>query len=384
MGQQPHTEERTTRSPLRSWRSRITRYGFRALVVAGAAGAAWLLGSQTANAAQEHRAAESCRAGLLPAAVQTVDRIVPSRGDAPSGTSTCDGQPAPSRGDTAPPRHAAASTDASVANPAASATLPVAGPGAVEPGGPTTSDVASAPDRPVAADRAADAGPPDRPSTAGNTLGQLLPVAPLTAATSPITDQLTQSPVPAVLDVVSAPVTGALVDATRPVAGVLGTPDRPLPGVLGTALAPVTDVLTSKLHQLSGSTTAHPPTTALHPAPGRQGGSAAGASRALFRDRSGAPFATWTGRTDGSQLHNAGTSQVPALPGQAPFPVLPGPGFPNGGMSTGSAGHATGGVTAPVMSSAVCTDALASRVRPVTAILGRPRERVADPAVSPD
>ncbi len=373
MSHQPHTEERTTRSSLRSWRSRVTRYGLRALVVAGAASAAWLLGSQTANAAQDNQAAESCRAGLLPAAVQTVHQIAPPLAGDASGAPTCDGQPAPSRGGAAQPRHDAATTDASVAKPAASATRTVAGPGAVQPGGPAPSGVASAPD-------------PDRPSTApGHPTGQLLPVT-LTAVTAPVTNQLSQSPVPAVLDAVSAPVTGLLVDATRPVAGVLGTPDRPLPGVLGTALAPVTDVLTSNLHQLSGTMPAHPPTTTPRQASGRQGTSAGAAlptRHASSRD-SGSPFATWTGRTGGSPHHHAGTSQVPALPGQAPFPVFPGSGLPNGGMSTGSTAHTSGGATAPVFSSAVHSDVLASRVRPVTATLGRPRELEADPAVSPD
>jgi hypothetical protein len=375
MSRQPHTEERVTRSSLRSWRSRITRYGLRALVVAGAAGAAWLLGSQTANAAQDHRAAENCRAGLLPAAVQTVHQVTSPLGGGATGAPTCDGQPAPSRGGAAQPRHDAVPTDASVANRGASATLPVAVPGAVQPGGPTTSDVASAPN-------------PDRPSTVPeHHTGQLLPVAPLTAVSTPVTDQLIQSPVPVVLSAVSAPVTGVLVDATRPVAGVLGTPDRPLPGVLDTALAPVTDVLTSNLHQLTGPTSAHLPATTLHQAPGRQGGVAAEAlptRHATSRDP-GSPSATWTGRTHRSQHHAAGTSQVPALPDQAPFPVFPGSGFPNGGMSTGSTVHTFGGVTAPVFSSsAVRADALASRVQPVTATLGRPREREADPAVSPD
>jgi hypothetical protein len=374
MSHQPHTEERDTRASLRSWRSRITRYGIRALVVAGAAGAAWLIGSQTANAAQDHRAADNCRAGLLPAAVQTVHQVVSPLGGTESGAPTCDGQPAPSRGGAVRPRHDAAPTDVPVANPGASATLPVAGPDAAQPGGPTPSDVASALH-------------PDRPSTApGHHTDQLPLAAPLTAVTAPVTDQLSQSSVPAVLNAVSAPVTGVLVDATRPVAGVLGTPDRPLPGVLGTALAPVTDVLTGNLHQLTGPTSAHPPATALHQASGRQGGVAGEAlptGHATSRD-SGFPFATWTGRTHGSQHHAAGTSQVPALPGQAPFPVFPGSGFPNGGMSTGSTAHTFGGATAPVFSSAVHADSHASRVRPVTATLGRPRELEADPAVSPD
>lgn len=383
MSRQPHTEERVARSSRRSWRSRVARYGLRVLVVAGAAGAAWLIGSQTANAAQQHRAAETCRAGVLPAAVQTVHQVLSPLGgtkqDSMPGTPTCDGQPAPSRGGAARPRHDAAPTDASVANRGASATPQVAGHEAAQPSGPASPDAGTAfhPDRP--------------PRAPGAHNGQLLPVAPLTAVTAPVTDRLSQSPVPAVLTAVSAPVTGVLVDATRPVAGVLGTPDRPLPGVLGTALAPVTGALTSNLHQLAGSTTAaHPPTTAPHQfrqAPGRQGGVAAEASpsRHAASRYPGLPSATWTVGTRGSQQHHlAGTSQVPAPPGQAPVPVFPGSGFPNGGMSTGSTVHTFGGATAPVFSSAVRSGVLASRVRPVTATLGRPREREADPAVSPD
>lgn len=411
MGHQPRVEQRDARRSLRSGHSRLTRYGLRALLVAGAAGAAWLLGSHAANAADHHSAAAQCGTGgaagsLVSGTSQLVGGLAAPLADpatpgtrtppgvannAAAGAQACDGRHAPSQDETAAPHQAAPPAAAPVATSGAAPSIgrPRT---AVPSTGATLAGVVSSslgtPATPVSANlrspaTPAGAGSRDRsPTVPANTQGRPTgPGSPL----GPVGSVL--APVVHTAGTVTAPLTAPLVDATRPVAGVLGVAARPLPGVCGSALAPVTAVLTNGLDHLSGPLGAVPPSGTPHQASGRHGAIATPALPA-FRQTvamqgTGHPSATWTGHGMGSG-HHAGTDAVPANPGPNAPPAYPGSGLPSGGTLGSTVAHAASGVTAPAQSPAVTADDAASRVRPVTATAGMPREREADPAVSPD
>lgn len=425
MGQVSRHEERGSRFPMRATHrrphpaaaptrktSRLLRYGLRALVVAGAAGAAWLVGSQVASASAAHDTAtpahadaapthQQCATGLVPAATHAVHVVAgalttQTSGGASAGAQTC-GRP------TAGPHDETVRT-APVAN-------------STRAGEPAARGAAPAP---VSAGHHAGTRPA-RPSTsqAGSSTGQL-PLGPLADAagpvlgpvadatrptTGPVTDVvrpagvLNQSPVPAVLTDVARPVVATIADtarpvtrplagplatATRPVTGLLGAAVHPLPGVAGGVTAPLTGVLTGGTGPLSGTTL---PTG--HAAPSQASHWPYGAvAKALSLCRqadpvhagAGRPSATWTSTSAASADRSSG-HHAPGVPEPSPLPA--GSGLSSGGSASSSASHADTGAFAPAASSAVRTDTPAG-VGPATAPIGLPRLYEVDPVVTPD
>lgn len=397
----------------RTARRRVVRYGLRALVLAGVAGAAWLVGSQVANASPAHDAdtpAPACRSGLLPATTHAVGSTLHNltSGGTAAGDKTCDRPSAGSHHGNVPPRtapvatstcsagtagHRAASAAASTSRQADSAcTRPTR----------TSTDSATTPSGTAAA---GDSGPAPRGQLADATSPVLGPVAdvtrpvtgPVTNAVRPMTGVLNQSPaIGALTDVVrpvtstvattARPVTGTLtgplVSATRPVTGLLGAVAHPLPGVTDGVTTPVTGVLTGVTGPLSGSLV--PSLAAPHQASwlGQYlpaGGLVRPARPAL--DCAAHSSATWAGEqatSPGFRSLDADHS-APGFPGPAPF----GTGATTGGAGVSAASHAHGGAFAPTGPYAAIVTG-AQRVRPNAAQIGLPRLSEADPVVSPD
>lgn len=416
MGQQTRYEERPGRFRLRmpfgrkatrtdagSRGGRLARYGLRALLIAGAAGAVWFLSSQAADAAPAHgdtaapAHAGHRDAGLL-ATTRTVGSLAGSLIDPDGcavGDRTC-GRPS------AGPHHG---TDRSHA--AQVATSPSgarrAAPGAADadrtavPAGGVETDAAGIPGV------TADAGSPGQ--SLGHLAGAARPVVrPVLDAARPVA-----GPVDTVVRTVAAPrqgavgastgalrpvtgtavhrlrsltgaLTGPLVDATRPVTGLAKDTVRPLPGVCGAITAPLTGALTDVTGPLSGITVPTGPSPILapdHPA----GTSAAVPPRRTAVVRWADPSsATWTTRAGTATDRQAGTP-VPAYPGPTP------PAYPGSGLITGSvaspAGSSAAGGTATSAALPATRVASASRASD-TAGSGLPRLAEVDPVVTPD
>ena len=396
MGRQPRYEERASRFPLRRLRARsstaygaaasrratLTRYGLRALVVAGAASAAWFLGSQVASAAPAHQEAapqSGSQAGLLGTASSALGSLTESlsssggcaagdtcerpgaaahHGSAHRGSTDAD-QRSSSR--TAPVANAVDAAPGAVVS-AVSTHLPVpAGIGnpGPEPGlGPVldvTRPVTGSPDTEVSPTASA----PSQGPALGTLIGVLRPVtATLTNTTRPVTGVLA----------------GPLATTTRPVTGLLTTAARPLPGACGAVVTPLTGVLTNGTGALPGTTV-----PAVHDGTAYQAVPHSGVVTAA-RMWAGAPFATWTD-TAGSAGHMSGTP-VPGFPEPAP-PAYPGSGLSSGGTAASSGAHAGVGAYAPAASPVVSADS-ASRVARGTTQTDLPRLHEVDPVISPD
>lgn len=428
MGQVSQHEERGQRFPMRATRrrpagaekrSRLLRYGLRALVVAGAAGAAWLVGSQVASASAAHdtatpghtapvhcsdQASEGGR-GLLPTATHAVGSVTEALGGPGTAHQTSGGA---SAGAQTCGRPSAGPHDETVRSaPVANSTR--AGEPAARSAAPATVS---------AGDTAGSRSPRPSTNTTGRTTGQspLGPLAdaaapvlgPVTDATRPATGPLTdvvrptgvlsQSPVSSVLTGVGRPVVGTIADttrpvtgtltaplatATRPVTGLLGAAVHPLPGVAGCVTAPLTGVLTGGSGPLSGTTV---PTG--HAAPSQASHWPYGAvDQALSLCRQADPVHSWSGRTpatwaDGSvSADRSSGHHVPGAPEPTPLPA--GSGLSNGGSASSSASHADTGAFAPAGFSAVRADD-PTGVRPGTAAPGLPRLYEVDPVVTPD
>lgn len=417
MGDRTRGGERDQRcsAPATARRSRALRYGLRALVLVGAAGAAWFLGSQVASASpapDDSAPAPSCQAGLLPATTHAVGSTLHSlttgdnqtSGGTAAGEQTCDRHNAGSHHGnaprTAPVANSTCSAD-SAQHGAAAPTNPQAGPACTRPNRPST-DSATTPD---GAPAAGASGPAPLGQLADATRPVLGPVAdatrpvtgPVTTAVGPIAGGLNQSPVIGALTDVTRPVTstvaattrpvtdtltGPLVSATRPVTGLLGAVVHPLPGMADGVATPVTGVLTGGVDPLSGFGV--PILTAPHQASwlGRHLPAGGLARPAVPASRCAShPFATWTGtEADSAGIRSlAADDSAPGTPAPAPL----GTGITSGGSAVSAASHTHGGAFAPTGPYAAIGDQ-ALRVGPAAAQIGLPRLSEADPVVSPD
>lgn len=442
MGRQPQDGERHGRSTLRAEstpstasaagsdgatrRARLARYGLRALLVAGAAGAVWLLSSQAASAQQANtdatqptatHAEASCPAGLLPAVGHRLgdvtEALTGSGGQRAAGDRTCD--PAGSHDATARPQTAQVANSTGAANQATPSAVTAASNTTVAAGGvhrdtsgtlPTRRSTVSAASTPAAIG-AGETGQ----STPGLLAGATGPVlGPVLDATRPVTEPLhtavrpivrpSQGPTTDVLGGVLRPatttltdstssvtgaLTGPLVAATRPVTGLLSAAVHPLPGVTGAATAPLTGVLTGTTGPLSGLIMPTGPT------PSQASGHPAGTMSqdlSLIRQVSTAqywagPLATWAGHRSAPAERSADAGHpAPGVPEPTPLPVYPGSGLSSGSMGT-SAAQAAGGAFA-LTTFPVVSDDSASRVGPGTTSIGLPRLAEVDPVVTPD
>jgi hypothetical protein len=393
MGCQPRYGERASRFSLRRLRTRssaasgtsasrratLTRYGLRALVVAGAASAAWFFGTQVASAAPAHQEAApkpSSQAGLIGTASSALGSLT----EALSGSGGC------AAGDTCARPGAAAhhgsahqgSTDADQRS--SSRTAPVANAADAAPGvvhavsthlpvpagignpgqepvfGPVL-DVT----RPVTGSLGTETSPTASAPSQGPAIGML------TGVLRPVTSTLTNTARP-----VTGVLAGPLATTTRPVAGLLTTAARPLPGACGAVVTPLTGVLANGTGALPGTTV---------PAEGTAYQAVPHSGLVLAaRHWAGAPFATWTDPA-GFAGHVSGTP-VPGFPEPTP-PAYPGSGLSSGGTASSSGAHAGFGAYAPAASPVVSADS-ASRVALGTTQADLPRLHEVDPVISPD
>lgn len=409
MGRQPRYGERTSRFALRRLRPRssaasgpaasrratLTRYGLRALVVAGAASAAWFLGTQVASAAPAHQEAApqpSSQAGLIGTASSALGSLT----EALSGSGGCAAGDTCARPDAAA-HHGSAhqgSTDADqrsssrtapVANAASAAhsavsAVPADGLAAVGKHLPVPAGIGNPGQepvfrpvldvtRPVTGSLGTETSPTASAPSQGPAIGML------TGVLRPVTSTLADTARP-----VTGALAGPLATTTRPVAGLLTTAARPLPGACGAVVTPLTGVLANGTGALPGTTV---------PAQGTAYQAVPHSGLVLAaRHRAGTPFATWTdlagfaGHESGTMSGTMSGTQVPGFPEPTP-PAYPGSGLSSGGTASSSGAHAGFGACAPAASPVVSADS-ASRVALGMTQADLPRLHEVDPVISPD
>ena len=374
-----HDRSSDATDAIESRRARLTRYGVRALLVAGAAGAAWLMSGQAASAAPTH---EASRQGLLPAASRTLGSLTESligSGGACVAGDACG-------------RHAAATHGGAVGSHSTVAPRAVFAAPDVNSSASTggVRDHATGTQNPAGTAKAGDILGPvldvTRPVT-GSLTTRVLPGAghPNQGAATDVLGGVLQPVTSAIADTtrpVTGTLTGPLADTTRPVDGLLNTAARPLPGACGAVVTPLTGVLTSQPGPQSRPAAPH------HTAPV---GVSDGPANPTFphcgqvvpvQHGTGAPSATWTTSTAITAADRMPGTPLPGLPEPAPL-AYPGSGACSGGMASASGVHSGAGVFAPAGSPVVRADS-ASRVAPSTAQAGLPRLYEVDPVIFPD
>ncbi len=181
------------------------------------------------------------------------------------------------------------------------------------------------------------------------------------------------------------PATEVVGVLATPVTGVVDTVEPPATGALGGLAAPVTGAVRPAVDR-SGSDNL--PVTTLVRRPAAPRGERAHrvpvpaqlfGLPALFRVAS-------TGTTGDELVRNTADprSAVPTLPGPAPLPAYPGPGLLTTAGATGTSLPAPEAGAGTALGGHTVRDPGTARALLVTAVAGLPRERVADPAVSPD
>lgn len=388
MGRQPRYEERASRLPLRRLRtrspraSRLVRYGLRALVVAGAAGAAWFLGTQVANASPADQPAApqpSSQVGLLGTASHALGSLTESL----SSSGGCAAGDTCARPDAGAHDGSARHGSTNAHRRSSTRTAPVASAADAAQGAVPAVSTRPAPDSagnpgqlPVLGSvldvtRPVTGSPRTEVSSTASAPSQGPAIGTLTGVLRPLTTTVTDTARP-----VTGVLAGPLASTTRPVTGLLASAARPLPGATGAVVTSLTGVLANSTGMLPGM--------AVPAAHAVQSGTAYQALphgwATVARHWASGPFATWTGAA-GTTGHVSGSS-LPGFPDPAP-PAYPGSGLSSGGTASASGGHSGVGAFAPVASPVVSADS-ASRVALGTTQADLPRLHEVDPVISPD
>jgi hypothetical protein len=375
-----------TRSEVeRTQRTSTTRFGLRALVIGGLAGAAWLLSAASAHAAEANLPAEDAPTGLSvvsslvsgsgTGADERSSLVTPLTETLDPALSPVTGVASAVTGGALPSASRASavvlpSTTVTSTTPLRTASAGVAG----QDTGAASGDAASASARAAAPAPA----PQTRAATGG---GVLMGLAGALVGPSGLL-----SPVTRVVDPVVAPLTGTL----RPVTGALLTAAQPVTSALGSVTRTTTGVLSRP-----GGQRAQLPAPAGAPVPGTAVATVvAGTTQTpVFGPREGGGY-SGTSTTSvhryeaGTELSATGTPEPRTGGGNLPDRPYPAPlrgyiGVGTGTPASGLGSHMEGGAFAVVPSSVV-QRAVATHRMPVTTDVEALRHDAEAPTVSPD
>jgi hypothetical protein len=371
-----------TRSEVeRTQRTSTTRFGLRALVIGGLAGAAWLLSAASAHAAEANLPAEDAPTGL-----SVVSSLVSGSGtgaDERSSlvtplTETLDPALSPVTG------VASAVTGGALpsASRASAVVLPSTTVTSTTPLRTASAGVAGQDTGAASGDAASASAPAPAPQTRAATGGGVL----IGLAGALVGPSGLLSPVTRVVDPVVAPLTGTL----RPVTGALLTAAQPVTSALGSVTRTTTGVLSRP-----GGQRAQLPAPVGAPVPGTAVATVvAGTTQTpVFGPREGGGY-SGTSTTSvhryeaGTELSATGTPEPRTGGGNLPDRPYPAPlrgyiGVGTGTPASGLGSHMEGGAFAVVPSSVV-QRAVATHRMPVTTDVEALRHDAEAPTVSPD